>query len=290
MVTVAWLALVPEDARPVGGHGRRRRGLAPRRGLRDGPAHPGLRPRPHPRRRHRTGMRELEHPPAVFCPPEFTVAQLRGIYEAVSGHRLDPRNFHRTQRWLPRADRGARAPSTAGRPAQLYRRGSLPHAEPTDHQGNAGLTPRDDEGPAPFGDRASSVGQFTTVHAGADRPPCLRRPPPRRRPARRPTRPSPRTHQPRAVRSHRTCLRRGGRPRPPCQPGRLWVPASLLSARSAALSAASSAATFGEALAAIGEVADRGADVADEAVDLLAEARDDVLVQAHPRGPGCSSA
>ncbi len=32
---------------------------------------------------------------AKFCPPEFTIAQLRRVYEAVWGERLDPGNFQR---------------------------------------------------------------------------------------------------------------------------------------------------------------------------------------------------
>lgn len=62
---------------------------------------------------------------ASFCPPEFTVAQLRGVYEAVWGTPLDPRNFQRkvtsTEGFLvptARTVRGGR-----GRPAQLFRRG-----------------------------------------------------------------------------------------------------------------------------------------------------------------------
>ncbi|WP_425562648.1 NrtR DNA-binding winged helix domain-containing protein [Microbacterium laevaniformans] len=31
----------------------------------------------------------------AFCPPEFTIAQLRAVYEAVWGVPVDPRNFHR---------------------------------------------------------------------------------------------------------------------------------------------------------------------------------------------------
>ncbi|MEH1014855.1 NUDIX domain-containing protein [Micromonospora sp. CPCC 206060] len=70
---------------------------------------------------------KLEYTPlaTAFCPPEFTVAQLRTVYETVWGTRLDPRNFHRKVTGTPgfvvpagRATEGDR-----GRPAQLFRRG-----------------------------------------------------------------------------------------------------------------------------------------------------------------------
>lgn len=72
---------------------------------------------------------KLEYTPlgAAFCPPEFTVAQLRAVYEAVWGHDLDPRNFHRkvtkTPGFLDPIGRTTNA--DGGRPAQLYRRGHL---------------------------------------------------------------------------------------------------------------------------------------------------------------------
>ncbi len=62
---------------------------------------------------------------AAFCPPEFTVAELRRVYEIVWGRPLDPRNFHRK---VTRAE-GFLEPTDAtttrdgGRPARLYRRG-----------------------------------------------------------------------------------------------------------------------------------------------------------------------
>jgi 8-oxo-dGTP diphosphatase len=69
---------------------------------------------------------------ASFCPPEFTVSQLRGIYEAVWGTELDPRNFQRKVTSTP----GfllptARKVSTGrGRPAQLFRRGEATTLHP----------------------------------------------------------------------------------------------------------------------------------------------------------------
>ena len=32
---------------------------------------------------------------AAFCPPEFTISELRRVYEVVWGTEIDPRNFHR---------------------------------------------------------------------------------------------------------------------------------------------------------------------------------------------------
>lgn len=62
----------------------------------------------------------------TFLPEEFTVSQLRGVYESVWGTTLDAGNFHRkatrTEGFLQELDRHA-AP-TGGRPARLYRAGT----------------------------------------------------------------------------------------------------------------------------------------------------------------------
>lgn len=62
---------------------------------------------------------------ATFCRPEFTMSELRRVYQIVWGYELDPRNFHRkmkaTKDFLQ--DTGKRATSEGGRPATLYRRG-----------------------------------------------------------------------------------------------------------------------------------------------------------------------
>jgi 8-oxo-dGTP diphosphatase len=70
---------------------------------------------------------KLEYTPlaTAFCPDEFTVAQLREVYEAVWGRRLDPRNFHRKVTGTPgfMEPIGRSTTGDRGRPAQLFRRG-----------------------------------------------------------------------------------------------------------------------------------------------------------------------
>ncbi|WP_433014071.1 NUDIX hydrolase [Kribbella sp. CA-294648] len=70
---------------------------------------------------------KLEYSPlaAAFCPDEFTISELRGVYEAVWGVQLDPRNFHRkatkTDGFVVPV--GSTTTRDGGRPAQLFRRG-----------------------------------------------------------------------------------------------------------------------------------------------------------------------
>jgi 8-oxo-dGTP diphosphatase len=77
---------------------------------------------------------KLEYTPlaTAFCPPEFTVGQLRRIYEIVWGVPLDPRNFHRKITGTPGflAPVGASTAGDRGRPARLYRRGDADALQP----------------------------------------------------------------------------------------------------------------------------------------------------------------
>src|SRR4051794_15988916 len=77
---------------------------------------------------------KLEYTPlgAAFCPPEFTVAELRRVYETVWGTGLDPRNFHRKVTGTPGflAPTGATTTRDGGRPAQLYRVGTVAQLHP----------------------------------------------------------------------------------------------------------------------------------------------------------------
>ncbi len=63
---------------------------------------------------------------AAFCAPEFTVNELRLVYEAVWGTSLDPRNFHRKVTTTPGfvEPTGTTTTRQGGRPARLYRRGT----------------------------------------------------------------------------------------------------------------------------------------------------------------------
>jgi hypothetical protein len=71
---------------------------------------------------------KLEYAPlaTAFCAPEFSIAELRTVYETVWSANLDPRNFHRkvttTEGFV--APTGRSTTGERGRPAQLYRRGS----------------------------------------------------------------------------------------------------------------------------------------------------------------------
>lgn len=69
---------------------------------------------------------------AAFCPPEFTIGDLRNVYEVVWGTPVDPRNFarkvaHTDGFVLPTGSK--RAPES-GRPATLYRRGPATSLNP----------------------------------------------------------------------------------------------------------------------------------------------------------------
>ncbi|MEV4624955.1 NUDIX domain-containing protein [Micromonospora sp. NPDC049523] len=77
---------------------------------------------------------KLEYSPLAteFCQELFTISELRAVYEAVWGVRLDPRNFHRKVTGVDDfvvATKERRIPPT-GRPAVLYRRGAAPLLHP----------------------------------------------------------------------------------------------------------------------------------------------------------------
>jgi ADP-ribose pyrophosphatase YjhB (NUDIX family) len=71
--------------------------------------------------------RLLEHTTIAvdFCGKLFTIGELRQVYEAVWGVRLNPQNFHRRIRSTKGfvVDTGKKRANQPGRPAELFRRG-----------------------------------------------------------------------------------------------------------------------------------------------------------------------
>lgn len=67
-----------------------------------------------------------------LVPEEFTVAELRQVYEIVWDTDLDPRNFHRKMTGAPEllVDTGATTTRGGGRPATLYRAGRADRINP----------------------------------------------------------------------------------------------------------------------------------------------------------------
>jgi 8-oxo-dGTP diphosphatase len=134
VVTVAYLALVPDLPAPVAGTDAAAARWAAADALLDAPSRLAF--------DHATilgdgverARAKLEYTPlgAAFCPEEFTIAELRQVYEAVWGTALDPRNFHRKVTGTPGfvEETGSTTTRMGGRPAQLYRRGSAPLLHP----------------------------------------------------------------------------------------------------------------------------------------------------------------
>lgn len=76
----------------------------------------------------------LEYSPLAteFCRPEFTIGELRRVYELIWGLELDPANFHRkvTKAEGFVVETGRTADRGVGRPAQLYERGTARRIHP----------------------------------------------------------------------------------------------------------------------------------------------------------------
>ncbi|MEU4800530.1 NUDIX domain-containing protein [Streptomyces sp. NPDC023327] len=70
----------------------------------------------------------------AFCPPEFTLGELRQVYEAVWGAELDPANFRRkvvgTAGLVEAVPGAARLTGGRGKPAALYRAGTATALHP----------------------------------------------------------------------------------------------------------------------------------------------------------------
>lgn len=127
VVTIAYLALAPDLPTPLAGSDAIAAKWEPVARLLAEPAHLAF-------DHHRIladglerARAKLEYTPfaTAFCSPEFTVAQLRRVYELVWGQRIDPRNFHRKVTGVAGllTPTGGTTNSDGGRPAALFRRG-----------------------------------------------------------------------------------------------------------------------------------------------------------------------
>ena len=127
VISVAYLALVPDLPAPVAGTDAASASWVPVADVLEDPRRLAF-------DHHRIltdaverARAKLEYSPlaTAFCADEFTISELRGIYEAVWGVPLDPRNFHRkatkTDGFV--VPLGATTTRDGGRPAQLFRRG-----------------------------------------------------------------------------------------------------------------------------------------------------------------------
>ncbi len=127
VISIAYLALIPEAPNPVAGSDAATAGWTPVNKLLG-----------HPRRlafdHHRIladgverARAKLEYSPlaTAFCAEEFTIGELRQVYEAVWDTDIDPRNFHRKVSKTPGfvVETGGTTTRQGGRPAKLYRRG-----------------------------------------------------------------------------------------------------------------------------------------------------------------------
>ena len=130
VVSVAYLAMVPEPPSPTAGTDAaaaawhpvstpERLGFDHDRILRDGIE----------RARAKLEYTTLA---TAFCLREFTIAELRGVYEAIWGEPLDPRNFSRKVLSSDGFVVPTKATTTrsGGRPARLYRSGPATELSP----------------------------------------------------------------------------------------------------------------------------------------------------------------
>ncbi len=127
VVTVAYLALVADRITPAAGSDAASAGWMPVRSLLSGENLLAFDHRDILSDGVERARAKLEYSPlaTAFCPRDFTIAELRHVYESVWGTELDPRNFHRKVTGTPGfvQPTGRTTTRMGGRPAQLYRRG-----------------------------------------------------------------------------------------------------------------------------------------------------------------------
>jgi 8-oxo-dGTP diphosphatase len=132
VVSVAYLAMVPEPPSPTAGTDAAAAAWRPVRDLASEQLafdHHRILEDGIERAR---GKLEYTTLATAFCPPEFTIAELREVYEAIWGEPLDPRNFSRKVLSSDGFVVATQATTTrgGGRPARLYRSGPATELAP----------------------------------------------------------------------------------------------------------------------------------------------------------------
>ncbi|MCX4668273.1 NUDIX hydrolase [Streptomyces sp. NBC_01381] len=133
VVSVAFAALVPDPPEVRGGSDAARAAWLPY-GSAYGPLafdHERILADAHDRVRAKLEYTGLA---TAFCPPEFTLGELRQVYETVWGVELDPANFRRkalgTPGFVAAIPGAARLTGGRGKPAALYRAGGATELHP----------------------------------------------------------------------------------------------------------------------------------------------------------------
>ncbi|MGY6658581.1 NUDIX hydrolase [Amycolatopsis sp. TRM77291] len=127
VVTVCYLALMPDLPLPVAGGDARAARWTPVDAILAGDVHMAFDHQAIVIDAVERARSKLEYSTlgAAFCAAEFTISELRRVYEIVWGQQLDPRNFHRKISGVNGflVPTGERTTRDGGRPASLYRRG-----------------------------------------------------------------------------------------------------------------------------------------------------------------------
>ncbi|MEU6562011.1 NUDIX hydrolase [Nocardia nova] len=127
VVTVTYLAFVPDPPTPKGGGDARRAIWTPVESALGQHIPLAFDHRSIIADAVERARKQLEYTTLAtrFCPPEFTVTELRRVYEIVWGQTLDQRNFHRkiTRTEGVLLPTGEQTTRHGGRPAALFRRG-----------------------------------------------------------------------------------------------------------------------------------------------------------------------
>lgn len=127
VVSIAYLALLPDAPQPLAGSDAATATWQPVAQLLQNPDRLAFDHAQILRDGVERARAKLEYSPigAAFCPSEFTINELRQVYEAVWDTALDPRNFHRKVTGTPDflVATGESTTRGGGRPAALFRVG-----------------------------------------------------------------------------------------------------------------------------------------------------------------------